>query len=322
MDIKVSVIVPVYNRSIQIENCIKSLLNQSLRDIEIIVINDGSTDCTETAVKSFSDKRVRLITTDINMGQGISRNMGIDAALGEYIGFADSDDTAEPYMYECMYKRAKEKDADMVQCSINYIWDKGTRVSPKTDGEFIEISHARYYVRKYFHNSKHTNEVCNKIFKADFLRKNNLRFSDTKKIYSEDMKFNIGLLEKLKRVCFINEPFYNYYMSDSGHFRRSPEERLIKTCRLYEDALKNIHDREIKRAVKSTAVTQLFMYITEVIDTKSADYVLKSALLKRYELSALRYRKDFKYSLFILLFIFAPLKVKKAFLKKMYEKYL
>ena len=104
-NVKVSIVVPVYNREKEIAGCIKSLINQTLKEIEIIVIDDGSTDNTSAVVESFSDNRIKLIKTE-NRGQGLARNTGIEEAKGEYIGFVDSDDDVSPVMYEKMYNNA------------------------------------------------------------------------------------------------------------------------------------------------------------------------------------------------------------------------
>ena len=114
---KVSVIVPIYNAEKYLEQCIDSIINQTLKDIEIILIDDGSTDsCSEICKKYLSDSRVTYYRKE-NEGLAAARADGIARANGEYIGFVDSDDWIKPYMYEKMYNAAKSNDSDIVFCN-------------------------------------------------------------------------------------------------------------------------------------------------------------------------------------------------------------
>ena len=120
---KVSVIVPVYNVEKYIEKCANSLINQTLSDIEIIFVNDGSTDGSIQIIEQYENnfkEKVKCVSKD-NGGLSSARNYGIPYATGEYIAFLDSDDYVELDMYETMYNKAKEDDFDMVEC--DFIWE-------------------------------------------------------------------------------------------------------------------------------------------------------------------------------------------------------
>ena len=119
---KVSVIVPVYNTSNYLEKCITSLLNQTLQDIEIIMVNDGSLDNSREIIEEFQkkDNRILLFNKE-NGGQASARNLGLSKATGEYVAFLDSDDYISPVMYEQLYNKAKSMDYDIVLC--NYYLD-------------------------------------------------------------------------------------------------------------------------------------------------------------------------------------------------------
>lgn len=117
MDVKVSVVVPVYNAQQDIARCIRSILRQDLKELEVIVIDDGSSDgsgeiCDRLALE---DGRIKVVHRE-NQGVSCARNYGISIAQGEYIGFVDSDDQASPKMFSCLYNRAEEQNADMVIC--------------------------------------------------------------------------------------------------------------------------------------------------------------------------------------------------------------
>lgn len=123
--VKVSIIVPVYNVAEYLEQCLDSVVNQTLQDVEIILVNDGSTDNSEEICRKYADRdsRVRLIT-QFNQGLAAARQTGLDAACGEYIGFVDSDDWLELDMYEKMYQAAHSHDADIVFCNVYRNEDK------------------------------------------------------------------------------------------------------------------------------------------------------------------------------------------------------
>ena len=121
--IKVSVIVPFYNVEKYIEKCLISLVNQTLKEIEIILVNDGSKDKSEKIAKEFEQKYPTKIKyyEKPNGGLGDARNYGIQYAIGEYIAFLDSDDYVEPTMYEEMYKKACNEHSDYVECRYQYL---------------------------------------------------------------------------------------------------------------------------------------------------------------------------------------------------------
>ena len=115
---KVSLVVPIYNSSKYLNKCIDSLVNQTLKDIEIILINDGSTDESEKVIKEYKDKRIKYISKK-NEGIGKTRNRGIKEATGEYIAFVDSDDYLNEHFCEYMYKKAHADNCDLVICGLS-----------------------------------------------------------------------------------------------------------------------------------------------------------------------------------------------------------
>ncbi|UJF15261.1 glycosyltransferase [Jeotgalibaca sp. MA1X17-3] len=124
--IKVSIIVPVYNVEKYLKKSIESLMNQTLKDIEIILVNDGSTDNSLFICKQYEKKDFRIKVIDKNNG-GVSsaRNIGIELASGQYIGFIDPDDWIEPEMYEKMYSKIEKTKSDV--CICNYIKEKNKK---------------------------------------------------------------------------------------------------------------------------------------------------------------------------------------------------
>ena len=117
---KVSIVIPTYNVEKYIDKCLKSLLNQTLQDIEIICVDDCSTDSTVEILNRYkeSDKRVRVIVSDINQGCSKMRNIGIENSTGEYLGFVDSDDWVDFDFYEKLYTKAKKTNAEVVKGAV------------------------------------------------------------------------------------------------------------------------------------------------------------------------------------------------------------
>lgn len=137
---KISIIVPVYKAEPYLKKCIDSILNQTFKDFELILVDDGSPDrcgeiCDEYALK---DSRIKIIHKE-NGGQSSARNVGLDIAQGEYIGFVDSDDWIEPDMYKKLFKVLKNDNVDMAICNINSIKDKKLRDRKKEKRKYIKF---------------------------------------------------------------------------------------------------------------------------------------------------------------------------------------
>ena len=202
---KVSVIVPVYNVEDYIEKCLDSLVNQTLSDLEIIVVNDGSPDNSEKIIKKYEKKykNIKYVVKE-NGGLSDARNFGLKYAKGEYIAFLDSDDYVTHDMYQMMYIKAKSEDFDMVVCDINYLYpDKTLRVSSgiKDDTEDIKKTYLTIQPAAW-----------NKIFRRD-LFDHKVLFK--KGVWFEDVEFIYRLLPYVKKIGVIHEPF-NQYVQREG----------------------------------------------------------------------------------------------------------
>lgn len=203
---KVSVIVPAYNSHDTLATCLGSLVHQTLQDIEIIVVNDASTDDTWEIMKRCKDQfpdKVRIIDGKVNRGSGGARNQGFDAATGEYIGLVDSDDYVAPNMYELLYNKAKEDDYDIVDCgfykesSDKAIISTGDNVTGVLDGEKrnLIISAGGYLVTKIFRNS---------LFNDPPIRmRENVRCL-------EDTEILIYMLLRARKIGNVKEVLYKY----------------------------------------------------------------------------------------------------------------
>lgn len=224
----ISIIVPVYKVELYLENCINSIINQSYKNLEIILVDDGSPDkcpeiCDELAKK---DKRIKVIHKN-NAGVSAARNSGLDIATGDFITFVDSDDTIEPVMYEKLVLKQQENDYDLT--FARYCFEENNKKT-KVLEESLQSLCDNYDLKLFFNHTSPTtkddfiiidkNIMCNiwrVLFKKEVIA--NIRFPENIK-YMEDFVFmiNIFLSKKLK-LAFINEYLYNYLVRNSSASR-------------------------------------------------------------------------------------------------------
>lgn len=300
---KVSVIIPVFNGEGTIERCLDSVTSQTLSDIEIIVINDGSTDSTPLVLNKITDLRVKTITTP-NSGQGFARNRGIEAAVGEYLAFVDADDTIEKEMLEIMYNAAEKENADVVQCNLYDIYPNGEKkIQLDISDETIEITDRGDYTDRYFTPCHHSYEVCNKLIKRSIIA--DLRFKDTRKYFSEDLLLNLELISRIKRITFISKPLYNYYQNDTSHLHNNYEKRLEGLQLLFRDYIKAA-DSEMKSAASYTAAMILTYSAGACADSETAKKMLAGDEFKSYIKKALKRKCKTSHRIFLTAMRLAP----------------
>lgn len=208
MSIKISVIVPVYNVEEYLNKCIDSLLNQTLKDIEFIFVNDGSTDNSLNILKSYASKddRIKIITQNHSLA-GIARNNGIKIAHGEFIGFCDADDYVDVDFYEKLYSTAKENKADIATASI-------LKHKQKYDKYVVENKKIRFassITDKIKLCSDKTNRFFqppNKIYKNSLIKEHGIKF--TEHCLHEDVEFAIKAIFYANKVVSVPKIKYHY----------------------------------------------------------------------------------------------------------------
>lgn len=205
--IKVSIVVPVYNVEIYLEKCLESLVNQTLEDIEIIVVNDGSSDGSQEIIEKYaSDYPKKIIPVwkeKKSAGPSDARNLGMSYCKGEYIGFIDADDYVERIMYEKLYDRAKEEDCDIVIC--DYI---------KEYTSIQETVKARQYQSRKDMFIGGLAVPWNKIYKREWIERINVRFPGGM-IY-EDTEFFCCLIPYVERCGYVDIPLIHYVQRRSS----------------------------------------------------------------------------------------------------------
>lgn len=227
-----SVIIPVYNTEQYIERCIESLINQTLNDIEIIIIDDGSTDKSLEIINSFKEKYSHMrVITQSNSGQGSARNAGINIAKGKYITFVDSDDWLEDRCLEELYSIAVNSEADIVICNMKKVYDNYCRYDEMPP--FTKERLTRHEgIEEILKDKEIKSYPCAKLFRRELFVKNNILFPEN--MYYEDLAIGIQLFYFSNKVVLDNYYGYYYLQRDDSSTRRI-------SCRNVTDRLKALY---------------------------------------------------------------------------------
>ncbi len=219
-----SVIIPVYNAGDRIEKCVRSIQLQTLRDIEIIIINDGSTDGSYEILERLSgaDERIKLLSFP-NGGAALARNRGLQIATGRYVGFVDADDWIEPKMYEKLTSAIETDQSDLAVCNIRKEFDdKSETVLDFQDHEILFEELLEKFIRFEFDYA-----IYNKVYKRDFIVAHSISFENDLRL-SQDGLFNMYVFAFANSVSIIPQPFYHYVIKE-GSLMTSPQDKRIES---------------------------------------------------------------------------------------------
>lgn len=209
---KVSVLVPIYNVAKYLPECLESLKQQTLEEIEFILLNDGSTDESPKIIRDFAkgDSRFVVINKD-NSGYGDSMNQGLAKAKGEYIGILESDDFAEPDMFEKLYKLAKKYDADVVRSNYFYHTEQGDTVH-----ESIKNQPAAASLEKNHDILFEEPAIWSGLYRRSFLKDNDIQFLSTPGASYQDTSFNIKALSMANKIAYTKRAYLRYRTDNSS----------------------------------------------------------------------------------------------------------
>lgn len=221
----ISIIIPVYNAEKFLDNCIGSVVNQTYKNLEIIIINDGSTDNSERIIKKwkYSDGRIKYIKQS-NLGVAEARNKGMVEAQGEYIFFIDSDDTLKLDAIETLVSHCKRSATDIVLGNYFIVEENKTVKSKSLISKVIESSNidsTNTKVNMFLFNGRPLATVWNKLYKTSFLKKYNLRFIGN--VFAEDRLFNLMCFVNNSSITVVNEYTYFYNIIDNSRSRKFRE---------------------------------------------------------------------------------------------------
>lgn len=240
----ISIIVPIYNAEKYLNKCIKSILNQTKKELEIILINDGSTDNSEKIIKNYKDKRIKYFKNK-NQGIGKTRNFGIEKSSGKYIMFLDSDDFLEKNACELLFNKAENNNLDLVICDFYKIFD---------NENIEEVRQPNFSDSTLKDNPNILNENLApwaKLYKKELIKKNNIQFVENLKY--EDAPFTVEALDRANKIGKVNSCLIYYLIHEKS-------ETTVRDKRVF-DILKII-DKIRKYAKNKKYLTEQVDYLT------------------------------------------------------------
>lgn len=274
---KISVIVPVYNTAQYLSKCLDSILNQTLKDIEVIIVNDGSKDNSQEIIDSYKKNDSRIISiSKENGGLSDARNVGIDSAKGEYIAFIDSDDYIDLTMFEKMYNLCQKNQSEIVFCDLVKVDENGT--------EFRDLPQSPQLPEKIILKDDLTifGEMscfaCNKIFKKSLFDKHRFK----KAIHFEDIELIPKLVLDSTIISKINEPFYKYFERQDSITKTHTNKGLDMFVALEEVTNyfnKSIYYNNQTELKRFQIIQGYYSYLAYVAYVK--DNVLKSEMIEK-----------------------------------------
>ena len=291
MAVKVSIIVPVYNVEKYLRKCLDSLVNQTLKDIEIICINDGTKDNSVEIINEYVKKCPNIILINQeNQGLGMARNNAMKHAKGDYIAFVDSDDWVDTDMYEVLYNKAIETDADIVECDYRMVFENSTKIKNRTlfgslhTWKKFPIVCGKIFDWKYVKTQVFNGLRCmvwNRLYKRSLIFDNNLTFPDGK---CEDYPFSLDAVLSAKSIVYCHKTLYNYLIrfgslsirEDSVQENKEDDDKIYKARILkildkhgLNDELLGIYEKVAKHQGKNSFLENIFSCKTSIINGKN-----------------------------------------------------
>lgn len=287
---KVSIIVPCYGVEKYLDRCVNSLIIQTLKDIEIILVDDKSPDnvpqmCDEWAKK---DMRIKVVHKECNEGLGYARNTGLEIATGEFIAFVDGDDYVDAKMYKELYNEAISSLSDVVYCGVfnekrNGKWVLKSDLPQKT---VFEGKHQiRNIMLDFIASSPYVKQerplrmsVWHSIYKHSLIDDNLIRFKSERDIGSEDLPFQCEFLSKSSKIVFLPEGYYYYCLNDSSLTSTFKKEKFQASLRLRETMLTLFpNDKDVLLRIDRHIIGNFRRYVRLMLKTNTLN---KNSILK------------------------------------------
>lgn len=274
MNDKISIIVPVYNVEDYLEECIESIINQTYKNIEIIIINDGSKDNSGVICDKYSkkDKRIRVLHQE-NKGLSVARNIGIKESTGKYISLIDADDVVHSKMIELMYREIEKNKCDIAIC----MFQEFTKSFIEKNNEYsVKVMNQNEFLKGLMIDKEITSHACNKLYKRELF--NDIEYVVGKKYEDIGTTYRLGL--KANLVCLMNIELYGYRIREGSIINNLKKDTLIDYIDMvnkrYDDMI--LKKEELKNYIdmnRINCVTRFYLVIA---------YHNKKELLKEKEI--------------------------------------
>ena len=286
----ISVIVPVYRVEKYLERCVKSILSQTYKNLEVILVDDGSPDQCPAICDAWAEKdaRVKVIHQE-NKGLSGARNAGIDAASGEYLAFVDSDDYVSPHFIEELYQLLQDTGCAIGQCRFSYV--KGDGLVEEGDSAFCIYRGESLMEQLYGPEEKATCFVVawNKLYRAELFKETGIRYPEGR--IHEDEATTYRLFHEAKKLAFLDRALYGYYTENGGSITSVFSAKRLQWLTAHEERIaffkKNGYEKLLPAAYRKLCDACITFYFRCTEQVKDAEE-LKKELRKRLE----AYRAD------------------------------
>ena len=258
----ISIIVPVYNVEKYLKKCVDSIVNQTYKNLEIILVDDGATDnsgkiCDELVEL---DNRIKVYHKK-NGGLSDARNYGVERATGDYIGFVDSDDYIDAEMYERLYEAIKKENVDVAECNLKIVYPEKTDLF--TDQKYYQICNKQEYLEEYLKIEKIFGSACVRLTKADIAKK--LKFP-VGKLY-EDTYYAYDLIGIVDKYVIVDNPYYNYLMRENSITNAKFNPRIFDLIEIVEKFHTNVYKNypSLKEAADCRKMYAYFSVLNSIL---------------------------------------------------------
>lgn len=276
----VSLLIPIYNVERYLNECLDSARFQTLEDIEIICINDGSTDSSKDIIEEYmaQDSRFRLIDKE-NSGYGASMNQGLSAATGRYVGILESDDFFEPNSLELLYEAAEKHGAQVAKANFWFYWS-----APAPKNELVELV-TPSMAGRLVDPQKETDifylkpSIWSALYRRDFLDEFGIRFLETPGASYQDAGFNFKVWANAQRVTYVCDPILHYRQDNEASSVNSPS-KVYCVCDEYEEMDRFLAEHPEKSSLKS--VQERMKYDSYMWNYERLSESLKEEFIKRF----------------------------------------
>lgn len=312
MNYIVTIIVPIYNNEKHIKKCLDSLLSQTYKFLEIVLVDDGSTDSSLKICNQYMKKDDRVIVVQKqNEGVASARNEGIKIAKGNFLVFVDSDDYIENNMIESLLDMVNRKDSDLGIC--NYFYNNVTKLKEDISKEEI---YRLILDKRYFRGF-----VWNKIYKTEIIKKYNIRF-DNDIFIGEDYLFNCKYIEKCNKISYTNQKLYHYVCNYESVLHKALDKKHLTIIKAYDKIVKIYKDVTPKNLkylyISYIKICCNIIYRNTLIKEKLD---IKSIYIKRKEIMSIIMKTDIKLfkKVEVLIYYLFPVLIGK--MRKILKKY-
>lgn len=277
---KVSILVPCYNVERYLEQCLGSLKAQTLQDIEVICINDGSTDSTAAIIDRFcaEDARFRVIEKE-NSGYGASMNRGLDAARGTYVGILESDDFCELETFERLHAAAERTAADAVKANFFFYWsteEPHNRKNELIGAQTPEVVEPASYPELFWYMPS----IWSALYRRDFLQENGIRFLETPGASYQDLSFTFKVWACASKVALLSDAFVHYRQDNEASSIHAPG-KVFCVCDEFDEIERFLDAHPDKDALR-TVETRL-KFDSYIWNYWRLDVDLRAQFIERFE---------------------------------------